>query len=502
MLLNNKYMKPLLLLISWMIFSFSIQPAYCNYLIPSKEGFSDIVDKLSPAVVNVATKQKISFRNAKEKGWPSFPEGSPFEDFEEFFKRFGTPFEMDKDSPFQSRNAISLGSGFIIDPKGYIVTNNHVVAEADDIKVKLNGGEELKAIIIGTDPKTDLALIKVNTPKSLPYVSFGESDKVKVGEWAIAIGNPFGLGGTVTAGIISAHARDINFGGIVDEFIQTDASINKGSSGGPLFNIKGEVIGINTAIASSSFAGGNVGIGFAIPSSIAKPVIEQLKKGIKLQRGFLGVKIQDITEEIAESLGLKEQKGALVVETTKGGPADKSGIKAGDIIIEFDSKTINSARRLTRIVAETPVRKKVEVTLIGKNGIKKTLHVLIDEFKDSKVEDKDWDEHKNNGRNDESFLDIEGAKIAKLTSELRERYGIEKDVAGVIVLKVKFGSEWANLGIRDGDVIVEANQESINTPDELERIIKKQQGKSKNFLSLLINRNGQTIFLALQIYKE
>ena len=319
---------------------------------PGPDGFADLAARLLPAVVNVSTTQTLKKEDMPDM--PQFPPGSPFD---EFFKDF---MERQKGQDATPRKVTALGSGFIIDPSGLVVTNNHVIDDAEQITVILHDTQAFKAKIVGRDTKADLALLKIEVPTKLPFVQFGDSDGARVGDWVIAIGNPFGLGGTVTAGIVSARARDIN-AGPYDDFIQTDASINKGNSGGPLFNMKGEVIGINTAIFSPS--GGSIGIGFSIPSNEAKPVLADLQKYGKTRRGWLGVRIQSVTPDIAESLGLKEQKGALVAGTTPDGPAEKAGIKAGDVILTFDGKDVVDMRRLPRIVAETGIDKDVDVQL-------------------------------------------------------------------------------------------------------------------------------------------
>jgi serine protease Do len=328
---------------------------FCNILLVtnlnSKEApdsFADLVEKLIPSVVNISATRVIETR--PQNPFPfQFPPGHPFEDLFKDFDRGGTP---------QKRKTQSLGSGFIIDKEGIIITNNHVIQSAEGIFVKLTNGKEYEAKVLGADPTSDIAVIKINTKDNLKAVTFADSDKARVGDWVVAIGNPFGLGGTVTAGIISARNRDISLGKY-DDFIQTDASINQGNSGGPLFNIKGEVVGINSAILSNS--GGSVGIGFAIPANFAKNVVKQITEFGEIKRGYIGVRIQEVTKEIADSLGLKSQEGALVSSASVGGPADKAGIEAGDIILEFNNKKVDNMRKLPKIVADTPIGKSVEV---------------------------------------------------------------------------------------------------------------------------------------------
>src|SRR5215467_1746353 len=326
------------------------------------DNIADVAEKVINAVVNVSTSQSVDNRNSAAP--PSLPPGSPFgEFFDDLFKnRPGQPGE-NPNRPNTPRRQNSLGSGFIIDPSGVVVTNNHVVSDADEVTVILNDGTRLKAEILGRDTKVDLALLRVKPEKPLTAVQFGDSDKLRLGEWVVAIGNPFSLGGTVTAGIVSARNRDIN-SGPYDNYIQTDAAINRGNSGGPLFNLDGEVIGINTAIISPS--GGSIGIGFAVPSKTALAVIDQLKNFGETRRGWLGVRIQQVTDEIAESLGIKPARGALVAGVDEKGPAKPAGIEPGDVIVKFDGQDIKEMRDLPRVVADTPVGKDVQVQIIRK----------------------------------------------------------------------------------------------------------------------------------------
>src|SRR6187401_2645613 len=345
------------------------------------EGIADVAEQVIDAVVNVSTKQSVDLRSG---AMPQLPPGSPFEEFfEEFFKnRRG---QNGQNSPGQNnqtptpRRVNSLGSGFIIDPSGLVVTNNHVIADADEISVILNDGTKLKAEVTGRDKKTDLALLKVKSDKPLKAVKFGDSDKLRLGEWVIAIGNPFSLGGTVTAGIVSARNRDIQ-SGPYDNYIQTDASINRGNSGGPLFNLNGEVIGVNTAIISPS--GGSIGIGFAVPSVTAVAVLDQLREFKEVRRGWLGVKIQQVSDEIAESLSIKPARGALVAGIDDKGPAKPAGIEPGDVIVKFDGKDIKEMRDLPKIVGDTPIGKDVPVVIIRK-GKEETKTVRLGRLEDT-----------------------------------------------------------------------------------------------------------------------
>ncbi|MFV9876002.1 MAG: Do family serine endopeptidase [Rickettsiales endosymbiont of Dermacentor nuttalli] len=454
------------------------------------QGFADIVESLLPAVVNISTTQKI----VNNKNNLTYKERYPFEEFGDLLERFGLlppGFGLENNE----RRGVSLGSGFIIDPAGYIVTNNHVISEAEEITVKFNNEKEIKARIVGYDTKTDLALLKVDVPESLPYVKWADSDTVRVGDWVIAIGNPFGLGGTVTTGIVSSRSRDINAGGLVDNFIQTDAAINRGNSGGPMFNIKGEVVGINTAILTPSM--GNVGIGFATPSSLARSVLEQLKNSGKVMRGWLGVYIQPIDDEVAESLSLSDTKGALVAEIAAGSPAEKAGILPGDIILSFAGKEVSSMRKLPRIVAETPVGQQVEVVYLRK-GVRKTVNVLLVAFKE--------DNAKSNDNNDSNLPEssetqnILGAVLSKLTPDLRNNFNIDSNVKGVVVLKLNRYSNFAGK-LRNGDIIRSVNGTQINVPSELEKIIIKAQKNNKKSILLHVIRENKAIFIAVNITK-
>ncbi len=452
------------------------------------ETFADLAEKLLPAVVNISTTQVL---RGRERGpeMPQFPPGSPFE---EFFKEF---FERQQRQFRRPRKATSLGSGFIIDPAGYIVTNNHVIADADEITVILqnNGNTNLKAKIVGRDAKTDLALLKVDVDKPLPYVTWGDSNAARVGDWVLAIGNPFGLGGTVTAGIISARQRDIN-AGPYDDFIQTDASINRGNSGGPMFNLKGEVIGINSAIYSPS--GGSVGIGFAIPSALAQPVIRQLKEYGRTRRGWLGVRIQTVTEEIAESLGLEAPKGALVASVAEDGPAKAAGIEAGDVILEFDGKKVTEMRRLPRIVAETPIDKRVKV-VVWRKGKKKVFEVKVGELEEAEAAGL----VSTGEAEPERTIDDLGLALAEITPTLREEFEIGDEVEGVLITEVKGDSVAADKGLRPGDVIVEVGQEEVKSPSQVARMVEKAKKEGRKSVLLLVDRGGDLRFVALKLEK-
>jgi serine protease Do len=459
---------------------------------PAPDGFADLAERLLPSVVNISTTQTLKNPD-RGLDMPQFPPGSPFEDF---FKNF-----MDKhggNNPDATpRKATALGSGFIIDAAGLVVTNNHVIADADEITVILQDGQAYKAEIVGRDTKADLALLKIKTPKPLPAISFGNSDEMRVGDWVLAIGNPFGMAGSVTAGIISARARDIN-AGPYDDFLQTDAAINKGNSGGPLLNLKGEVIGINTAIFSPS--GGSIGIGFSIPANLAKPVIADLQKYGKARRGWLGVRIQSVTDEIAESLGLKEQHGALVADVSPGGPAAKAGIKKGDVIARFDGKDVSEMHRLPRIVAETPINKDVEVVL-WRDGKQLTLRAVVGELADTDDEDQAKAAEKPTSKQETGQTTVAsvGLSVAALTPALRERFNLANDAKGVVVTEVKASGPAAEKGVRPGDVIVEVSQEAVkSTADFVAKVDAARKAGRKSVL-LLVQSEAGVHFVPLKI---
>ena len=455
----------------------------------SKPDFSEMAEELIPSVVSVSV--MISRESGTQPRAPQFPPGSPFEEFfKDFFERRGVP--PGSPQPRQRRSESAMGSGFIIDKKGLIVTNNHVVANAKTITVILHDGTSLQANLIGADQKTDLALLKVKTDIELKEVDWGNSDSVKVGNWAMAIGNPFGLVNTVTVGIVSARARDINAGPF-DDFIQTDASINRGNSGGPLFNLKGEVIGVNTAIYSPS--GGSVGIGFAIPSALAKNIVKQLEEYGKTIRGWLGVRIQTVTPDLANSLGLERPYGALVASTIPNSPAEKAGIKPGDIILEFNDSEVSEMRKLPRLVAESSVNKNAKV-VIWRDEKKKTLTVLIDEMKEEKRADASSSQNNSNVK--ETFFEELGVKLSLITNDIRMSQNIPKDINGLFVLTVEQDSDAERKGIRPGDIIQEVNQTVVLNFSGLKEILSLSKEKNRGAL-LLINRQGNIIFTALKI---
>ncbi|MCB2099847.1 MAG: DegQ family serine endoprotease [Rhodobacterales bacterium] len=454
------------------------------------DSFADLAEQLLPSVVNISTTQVVTGRNQPQM--PQLPPGSPFEEFfKEFFDR------NQQQQPQQQRRATSLGSGFIIGSEGLVVTNNHVIDGSDEITVILHDDTRLEAELVGRDTKTDLAVLRVKTEHPLKAVSFGDSTKSRVGDWVVAIGNPFGLGGTVTAGIISARGRDIN-SGPYDDYIQTDASINRGNSGGPMFNLKGEVIGVNTAIYSPS--GGSVGIGFAIPSSTVEPVINQLIKFGEVKRGWLGVHIQSVTEEIAETLGLDKAEGALVANVVEDGPAAKAQIKPGDVILTFGGRSVTAMRKLPRMVADMPVGEKVKVE-IWRNGKKETLTVALGELEEGEQKMAAMNGGDSGSADVERTIDDLGLTVTAVTSTTRERYELADDARGVVVTGVAGDGPSAEKGIRPGDVIVEVGQEEVASPaDVVDKVGKARKAGRRSVLLLLEGQSGLR-FVAVKIDK-
>ena len=459
-------------------------------------GFADLVEGLTSSVVNISSTQKAQEPEDSVE-MPQFPPGSPFEDFfDEFMKRRG------QDMP--SVPVSSLGSGFIVDAqKGFIVTNNHVVKDAQEVRVTFHDDSTVPAEIVGRDEKTDIALLKVKAdPKhTLKAVSFGDSDAMRVGDWIVAIGNPFGLGGTVTAGIVSARQRDIN-AGPYDDFIQTDASINRGNSGGPMFNLKGEVIGINTAIFSPS--GGSVGIGFAIPSNLARRVVDQIASFGHTRRGWLGIRIQTVTEDIAESLGLSSVRGALVAGVMDKGPAREAGIKPGDVILTFDGKTIDAMRSLPRTVAETPIGKDVDLTY-WRDGKEASVRVKVGELEKAEKDglvpsSSDEGTERTPGKGVE--VDGTGMTLSVLSDADRKEYRVPPDTQGALVTGVADMSEAAEKGLMPGDVLVEVNQQPVTSPDQAADAIAKAGKAGRNSVLLLVNREGDVRFVALRLKEK
>ncbi len=456
------------------------------------QSVADIAEKLTGAVVNISTAQNVGAKKKPSVPLPSLPPGSPFQEFfEEFLER-----QQKGNTPRRPRRVQSLGSGFVIDPDGIIITNNHVIAEADEIEATFPDGMKLKAEVLGRDPKTDIAVLKVKPEKPLTAVKFGNSNSIRVGDWVMAIGNPFGLGGTVTVGIVSARNRDIN-SGPYDDFIQTDAAINRGNSGGPLFNMQGEVVGINTAIISPT--GGSIGIGFSIPTTVAMPVIDQLRQFGETRRGWLGVRIQTVTDEIAESLGLKEKKGALVADVTKGGPAEPAGILAGDIIIEFDGKDVEEMRDLPRIVADTPPDKAVDVLVLRK-GKEQKLSVKLGRLEEGEKKIAAASTKKKAAESKTEKVSALGMEISDLTKKLREQYKIDEKVKGVVITSVDQDGPAAEKRIQPGEIIVEVNQEEVASPKSvMDRVAELKKSGRKSVLLTLSKPDGELRFTPVKV---
>ena len=466
------------------------------------DSFADLAEKLLPAVVNISTTQMIEGRSNQQM--PQLPPGSPFEEFFKDFLERNQPQGQGQGQGQRQHKATSLGSGFIIDTKkngdAYVITNNHVIADADEITVILQDNDRLKAELIGRDAKTDLAVLKIKSTKKMASVSFGNSDEARVGDWVVAIGNPFGLGGTVTAGIISARGRDIQ-SGPYDNFIQTDASINRGNSGGPLFNMAGEVIGINSAIYSPS--GGSVGIGFSIPSSGAQPIINQLINHGEVKRGWLGVQIQSVTDEIAETLGMKKAEGALVASLIKDGPAEKSNLKAGDVILEFDGKEVPEMRKLPRIVAETEVDKPVKV-VVWRDGKKMTIKVTIGKLDETEVAaaGPEGGKQEEAPAHADTMVDPLGLTLAEVTPALRSKFKLDAEARGVVVTEVADDGVAFEKGVRPGDLIVEVSQQEVTTPAQVIGKIDEARKEGNKRILLLIEGQSGLRFVALSIEKQ
>ena len=452
---------------------------------------ADLAERLLDSVVNISTTQKIG-QTRPNVPIPKVPEGSPFKDF---FDELLPDLDKNKKGKKRPRSRSSLGSGFVIDASGIIVTNNHVIADADEITVNFADGTKLEAELIGKDPKVDIAILRVKPEKPLTAVKFGDSTKSRIGDWVMAIGNPLGLSGTVTLGIVSAINRDIN-SGPYDSFIQTDAAINRGNSGGPLFNMAGEVIGINTAIISPS--GGSIGLGFSIPSSLAKGVADQLIKYGETRRGWLGVQIQTVTDEIAETLGMDKAKGALVGDVVPNGPAADAKIKSGDVILTFDGKEVEQMRDLPRIVAETPVEKEVEVIVLRK-GKEVTLGVSVGRLEDGEKQIAASKKKKEDAPKIKTAL---GMTLGDITDDLREAEKISDDVKGVYILKVEDGSNAQDKNIRVGEIIVEVGQEAVTSSEDVVKRLKAlKKDDRKNALLMVSTKTGDIRFVVVRMGK-
>ena len=468
------------------------------------DGIADIAEKVIDAVVNISTSQTVDASKGGGGGdrgaVPQLPPGSPFEEFfDDFFKnrRGGGGPKGGERGEMQPRKTNSLGSGFIIDTAGVVVTNNHVIADADEINVIMNDGTKIKAELVGVDKKTDIAVLKFKPVKPLISVKFGDSDKLRLGEWVIAIGNPFSLGGSVTAGIVSARNRDISQGPY-DSYIQTDASINRGNSGGPLFNLEGEVIGVNTLIISPT--GGSIGLGFAVPSKTVVGVVDQLRQFGELRRGWLGVRIQQVTEEIAESLNIKPARGALVAGVDDKGPAKPAGIEPGDVVVKFDGKDVKDPKDLSRVVADTAVGKEVDVVIIRK-GAEETRKVTLGRLEDTDKAQQASAKSKDDPPAEKPVTQKAlGLDLATLSKDLRGKYKIKDSVKGVIITGVDGTSDAAEKRLSAGDVIVEVAQEAVsNAADVKKRVDQLKKDGKKSILLLVANGEGELRFVALSV---
>ncbi|MEM9434763.1 MAG: Do family serine endopeptidase [Pseudomonadota bacterium] len=444
------------------------------------ESFADLAEQVSPAVVNITTSTTVAGVNPNPG--PVVPEGSPMEDF---FRDF-----MDRQQDGQRpRRSSALGSGFVISEDGFIVTNNHVIEKADEIEIEFFSGDRLVATVVGTDAKTDIALLKVESDTPLPFVPFGDSDAARVGDWVVAVGNPLGQGFSVSAGIVSARERALS--GSYDDFIQTDAAINRGNSGGPLFNTSGEVIGVNTAILSPS--GGSIGIGFSMSSKVVTQVVSQLKEFGETRRGWLGVRIQDVTDDVAEALSLETAAGALVTDVPDG-PSKDAGIEAGDVITIFDGNEVTDTRELVRIVGNTQVGKAVRVVVV-RDGQTETLKVTLGRREEAEATAVPAAVQKA----DPEEAEILGMSLAVINEELRTQLGLEEDATGLVVTSVEESSDAFEKGLRAGDLIVEAGQQKVDGLTDFEtRLEEAREGGRKSFL-MLVRRQGDPRFVALSL---
>ncbi|MGI9316417.1 MAG: DegQ family serine endoprotease [bacterium] len=446
-------------------------------------GFADLIEAVKPAVVNISVTGTVS----SSRGAPGFRGQSP--ELEEFFKRFfGDEFKMpegEQGLPFE-RKTTAVGSGFVIDPEGLVVTNNHVIEGADEIEVVFDDGTRIPAELKGIDAKTDLALLEIKGDSPFPFVKFGQSETARVGDWVVAIGNPFGLGGTTTKGIISARGRDIRSGPL-DDFIQIDAAINRGNSGGPLFNMRGEVIGINSAIYSPN--GGSVGIGFAIPSAMANNVINQLRDTGTVQRGYLGVQIQSVSEEIADSLGLDKARGALVTQVIENSPAEKAGVEAGDIILQFDGKGIPRMRELPKIVALTETNKEVDV-VVWRNEKEQTIRVSVGGNADITTASVE---------SDTSETGKLGLSVAALDEDARKKYGIPEEATGVVITAIKTDSPASERGLSRGELIKKIGSTEVEEPEQVNKAIAEAIDNDKKSVLLLVERDSRVRYVVIPL---
>jgi len=463
---------------------------------PEPGGFADLAAKLLPAVVNVSTSQTIKADTKAKPEAPQFTPGSPFE---EFFKDFLERQGHGDGAPDhgQPRKAVSLGSGFVIDPAGLVVTNNHVIDGADEITVILQDDTSIKAELVGRDVKTDLALLRVKTDHPLVAVKFGDSDRERVGDWVLAVGNPYGLGGTLTAGIVSARSREINNNdSIYDDFIQTDAAINRGNSGGPLFDMDGDVIGINTAIFSPS--GGSIGIGFAIPSTLASNIVGQLKTYGKVRRGWLGARIESVNDEVAEAMGLDKPRGVLIAGLFDKGPAQQAGLQPGDVLLDVDGRAVTDARHLERMIADEPIDQQIKIKVWRKRQ-EKVVDVKVGQLDESDVKTQVASIAKPDQKTTPpAQTRALGLVLAEATPELREKFQLG-DSASVVITDVAKGSPAGERDLKPGDVVVEIAQQEAKSPEDILRRIDEAKKAGRKSILLLVDRGGDLRFVALRI---
>jgi serine protease Do len=462
----------------------------------TQQSFAPLVKRVLPAVVNISVTEKPEADQLSEQ-MPEEFRNSPFNQFlRRFFGQQGAPFAPGpfSEGPGEGGKRIALGSGFVIDPSGFVVTNNHVVGEAEKVTVILQDGQKYPARIVGRDPRTDLAVLKIKVDKPLPYVNFGDSSAAQVGDWVVAVGNPFGLGGTVTTGIISARGRDIHSGQF-DDFLQIDAPINRGNSGGPTFNLDGQVIGINTAIYSPN--GGSVGIGFAIPSNLAKTVVAQLEAHGKVNRGWLGVQIQEVTPAIASSLGLHNDHGALVAMVTPDSPGARAGLKQGDVVLSFDGHDIKQLRDLPRLVADAAPGANATLA-VWRDGRSVNLNATLgDAPENPQIASADGSRPP-----EEQRADAFGMHFAALTGDVRRELNLGRDVQGVVIAGVDDGSAADALGLSRGDIVMAINQHPVNNPEEAARQLREAARSPQKSALLLLDRHGITQYVGMKLGKD
>jgi serine protease Do len=450
------------------------------------ESFADLAQQVQPAVVNITTTAIVA---APTEGGPIVPKGSPFE---EFFKDFG-PDSQNQPGQQEPQREQALGSGFVISADGYIVTNNHVIEGADSIEIEFFSGKRLTAKLVGTDTKTDIALLKVESPDPLPFVPFGNSDTMRVGDWVMAVGNPLGQGFSVSAGIVSARGRELQ--GTYDDFIQTDAAINKGNSGGPLFNTEGQVIGVNTAILSPT--GGSIGIGFSMASNVVMKVADQLKQYGETRRGWLGVKIQDVTPDVAEAMGLAAQEGALITDVPDG-PAKAAGLKSGDVITTFNGHEVKNVRDLTRTVADSPIGEEVPVIVL-RDGKTETIPVKLGRREEAEAEVVPAKQDGTGNQAQPKVLEVLGLTLEPVTSDMAKQMNLPPDTKGLVITRVDAASDAAGKGVAPGDIVVEAGQRPVATTKDLQDRITEAKEAGRKSLLLLVRREGDPRFVALSV---